>query len=56
MQTYRFASDVNGNVADVKTLDTSCRRSGFRCISCGSAMVARLGAIRDRCFAHSSLG
>jgi hypothetical protein len=56
MQTYRFASDLNGSVTDVKSLDTSGRRSGFQCISCGDAMVARLGAIRDRCFAHASLG
>lgn len=56
MQTYRFASDMSGGVTDVKSLDTSSRRSGFRCISCGGAMVARLGLIRDRCFAHSSVG
>jgi len=56
VQTYRFASDMSGGVTDVKSLDTSSRRSGFRCISCGGAMVARLGLIRDRCFAHSSVG
>ncbi len=56
MQTYRFALTMAGDIADITTLDTSCKRSAFRCLSCDGAMVARLGMVRDRCFAHTSVG
>ena len=49
-----WARDASGAKVDVRTLDAGTRRSRapFFCLGCGELLVARLGPIRARHFAH----
>jgi Competence protein CoiA-like family len=49
-----WARDQSGAKVDVRTLDPASRRAGapFSCLGCGEPLVARLGAVRARHFAH----
>lgn len=49
-----WARDRDGAKVDVSTLDATSRRSRgpFACLGCGEPLVARLGRVRARHFAH----
>jgi competence protein CoiA-like protein len=49
-----WAKDKAGAKVDVRALDAASRRSRapFSCLGCGEPLVARLGALRARHFAH----
>lgn len=56
MIRYRYAS-CGGAVVDIDQVDERMRAAcSFVCFSCGGAMVARLGEVNQRHFAHQSLG
>jgi len=49
-----WARDRSGAKVDVRTLDPAARRARapFACLGCGEELVARLGKVRARHFAH----
>jgi predicted RNA-binding Zn-ribbon protein involved in translation (DUF1610 family) len=49
-----WARDRSGAKVDVRALDAASRRARapFTCLGCGEELVARLGAVRARHFAH----
>ncbi|HET7824986.1 MAG TPA: competence protein CoiA family protein [Anaeromyxobacter sp.] len=49
-----WANDRDGAKVDVRALDAASRRARapFSCLGCGEPVVARLGAVRARHFAH----
>jgi hypothetical protein len=49
-----WARDRDGAKTDVRSLDAASRgaRAPFTCLGCGEELVARLGAVRARHFAH----
>lgn len=56
LQRYRYAQRHSSTVVDVTKLTPQARkrRGPFVCIGCGGEMIARLGSIRAKHFAHKA--
>ena len=54
---YRYALDQRGHLVDASTLRRSSLDGGltYRCASCGGSLIAKLGDIKAKHFAHKSL-
>ncbi|WP_018128266.1 competence protein CoiA family protein [Balneola vulgaris] len=52
MIQYSFAKDSEGRIVKVTSLERNIKLDTYYCVNCGNELIARLGEIRRKHFAH----
>lgn len=51
---HHYAIDNNGEIISIEAIQIDNRHNGYRCVSCGGAMIPVLGKIREHHFRHKT--
>ena len=55
MVRYQFARDLEGQIIHIQNLERgSVKKSTYKCLSCGNELIAKIGHIKERHFAHKA--